>query len=162
MDLERLQELMRIFQSSELMEIEIEEEGRRVRLRKARPKTIAPPQLHYVPGVPLEQAPASVMASPAAAAPEASSVAPEEESLPTFDAPMVGVFYVAPAPGEPPFVQPGDTVDENQTVCIVEAMKLMNEVPAGFPAVIEKVLVENGEPVEYGQPLFAVRPIEQV
>jgi acetyl-CoA carboxylase biotin carboxyl carrier protein len=72
---------------------------------------------------------------------------------------MVGTFYTAPAPGEPAFVRVGDTVEENQTVCIVEAMKLMNEVAAKESCVIEKILVENGEPVEFGQPLFAVRPL---
>jgi acetyl-CoA carboxylase biotin carboxyl carrier protein len=74
---------------------------------------------------------------------------------------MVGVFYAAPAPGEPPFVQPGDTIEAGQTVCIVEAMKLMNEVGAKVPCVIEQVLVENAEPVEFGQPLFSVRPLDE-
>ncbi|HPO31198.1 MAG TPA: acetyl-CoA carboxylase biotin carboxyl carrier protein, partial [Candidatus Hydrogenedentes bacterium] len=82
-----------------------------------------------------------------------------EEGLITIDSPMVGTFYDAPGPGEPPFVQPGDTVDAGQVVCIVEAMKIMNEVTAKVPAIVEQVLVRNGEPVEYGQPLFAVRPL---
>ncbi|NLT61310.1 MAG: acetyl-CoA carboxylase biotin carboxyl carrier protein, partial [Candidatus Hydrogenedentes bacterium] len=85
--------------------------------------------------------------------------APDDELI-TIDSPMVGVFYAAPAPDKPPFVKPGDAVQEQQTVCIVEAMKLMNEVTAQFPARIVKVLVENGEPVEFGQPLFAVEPLE--
>ena len=84
---------------------------------------------------------------------------PSEDELVTFDSPMVGTFYGAPAPGAPPFVSPGDTVEEGQTLCVVEAMKLMNEVPAKFAAQIERLLVEDGEPVEYGQPLFAIRPL---
>ncbi|MBN2311119.1 MAG: hypothetical protein JXR94_19235, partial [Candidatus Hydrogenedentes bacterium] len=83
-----------------------------------------------------------------------------EDGLQTIDSPMVGVFYVAPSPGAPPFVEPGSTVAADDTVCIVEAMKLMNEVTAKFPAEIVRVLVENGEPVEFSQPLFAVRPLE--
>ena len=73
---------------------------------------------------------------------------------------MVGVFYAQPSPGDPPFVKPGDLVEVNQTVCIVEAMKLMNEVTAKFKCTIVNVLVESGEPVEYNQPLFAVKPVE--
>ena len=72
---------------------------------------------------------------------------------------MVGTFYSAPAPGEARFVQEGDQVEDGQTVCIVEAMKLMNEVGATSHCIIEKVLVENGQPVEFGQPLFAIRKV---
>jgi acetyl-CoA carboxylase biotin carboxyl carrier protein len=75
-------------------------------------------------------------------------------------APMVGTFYRAPAPGAPPFVEVGDTVEPGQTVCIVEAMKLMNEITAEEKGIIKKILVENAEPVEYGQPLFLYEPIE--
>lgn len=151
-----------MFEQSELSEIEIEEDGKRMRFKKPEPKTYAaapiaitaqridPPAQIAVP-----EKPAGVAASKAAEPP-----AEEEERLLTIDSPMVGVFYTSPAPGEPPFVRPGDTVTEHQTVCIVEAMKLMNEVAAKFNAVVVKVLVENGEPVEYGQPLFAVRMLE--
>jgi acetyl-CoA carboxylase biotin carboxyl carrier protein len=83
-----------------------------------------------------------------------------EDSLPTFDAPMVGTFYAAASPGADPFVKIGDRVEVNQVICIVEAMKLMNEVSAKFAGIIERVLVENAQPVEFGQPLFAVRPLD--
>ena len=73
---------------------------------------------------------------------------------------MVGTFYAASAPDEEPFVKEGDTVEENQIVCIVEAMKLMNEISAKFTGIIEKVLVENGQPVEFGQPLFVISVVE--
>jgi acetyl-CoA carboxylase biotin carboxyl carrier protein len=82
-----------------------------------------------------------------------------ENGMVTIDSPMVGTFYSASAPGKPAFVLPGDTVEPNQTVCIVEAMKIMNEVVSKLPMIIEKVLVENGEPVEFGQPLFMGRPL---
>jgi len=162
-DLDKLRELIRIFEASELSEIEIEESGRRMRLKKPRP--VVPYPASMMPMVPQDIRGAQVVIQDAAAPVPTGAPAKrekEEEQVITIDSPMVGVFYVAPAPGEPPFVKPGDTVDEGQTVCIVEAMKLMNEVTAKFPCAIEKVLVENGEPVEYGQPLFAVRPIEQV
>lgn len=163
-DLDKLQELIRIFEASELSEIEIEESGRRMRLKKPRPVVsyTAPMVPMVSPGEPRgSQVVLHESMTPQPAEPTRLP-ARKEEQLITIDSPMVGVFYAAPAPGEPPFVKVGDTVDEHQTVCIVEAMKLMNEVTAKFPCVIERVLVENGEPVEYNQPLFAVRPIEQV
>jgi acetyl-CoA carboxylase biotin carboxyl carrier protein len=151
-DLDKLQELIRILEGSSLAEIEIEEEGQRIRLQKPAPQP------------PMSQ-PFSMVAPPMTGAPhapppgqDAAEPAALDEGLVTIDSPMVGVFYTAPAPGEPPFVSPGEAVEEGQTVCIIEAMKLMNEVAAKHNGVIEKVLVENAEPVEYGQPLFALRP----
>lgn len=158
MDLERLRELIRIFETSGLSELElIEEDGRRICLKKpsAQQAAHAPIPLlapHHVAPV----APAAASHAPHAAEPPSE---PEEEFVHTIDSPMVGTFYTAPSPGDPPFVRVGDTVEENQTVCIVEAMKLMNEVTAKEPVIIERILVENGEPVEFGQPLFAVRPL---
>lgn len=164
MDLDRLRELIRIFEQSELSEIEIEEDGNRMRLRKPEPKAYATAPIaitaQHIDPTPQIAVPEKPAAAVAAKAPEPA--VEEEERLLTIDSPMVGVFYTSPAPGEPPFVRPGDTVTEHQTVCIVEAMKLMNEVAAKFSAVVIKVLVENGEPVEYGQPLFAVRALETV
>lgn len=152
MDFKELLELIRILEESGLSEIEVEEEGRRIRLQKPAPPAVLQ-SVAMVPGVaPGAQAPGLV--DPAAAEAE------EAPGLPTIDAPMVGTFYSASAPGEESFVQVGDTVEENQTVCIVEAMKLMNEVVAKFAGVVEKILVENGQPVEFGQPLFAIRTVE--
>ncbi len=75
-----------------------------------------------------------------------------------INSPIVGTFYEAPSPGSPPFVKPGDTVDAGQVLCIIEAMKLMNEIESDIAGEIVKKLVNNGQPVEYGQPLFALRP----
>ncbi len=165
MDLEQLRELIHIFENSALSQIELEEAGMRVQLKKPEPvsMTMAPPM--QMPSVYVEQA-AAMAQIPVAAAPVAATVAaaPAPEADPhlvTIDSPLVGVFYAAPAPGEAPFVRAGDHIEERQTVCIIEAMKVMNEVTAKFAGVIEKVLVENGEPVEFGQPLFAIRPSEQ-
>ena len=143
MDLDELQQLIRILETSELAELEIEEEGRRVRLRKPSARSTA----------------ALVEAAPPPSGPAAADGLPEDESLTTIKSPMVGTFYAAPAPDEPPFVRVGDAVEDNQVVGIVEAMKLKNEVTAQFPAIIEQALVQNGEAVEYGQPLFIVRPL---
>jgi len=147
-DLDELKELIRIFEASQLAEVEIEEKGRRVRLKKT-----GPPPTYAAPAV------ASPIQGPASGAQAAPVAGQEDITLTTIKSPMVGTFYAAPAPDEAPFVYPGDAVDENQVVCIVEAMKLKNEVSAKFPAIIEKVLVQNGEPVEFGQPLFVVRPM---
>ncbi len=169
MDLEKLRELIQIFEAASISELELEDSGSRVVLKKAQPTQvvqhipIAAPMPSYEP----TPAPRTESLLPAGSLTTSSAEPVEEkvsdslEGLLTINAPMVGVFYAAPAPGEPPFVQVGDRVEADQTVCIVEAMKLMNEVTAKFPCIIERVLVENAEPVEFGQPLFAVRPLEQ-
>ncbi len=103
-------------------------------------------------------APAPV-ADPAAAASAApAQPEPQEQPWHQITSPMVGTFYEAPSPGEPSFVRPGDTVEVGQTVAIIEAMKIMNEIVADRPGVIDAVLVENGEAVEFGHPLFRMRP----
>lgn len=149
MDLNELKELIGLLENSGLSELEIEEEGRRVRLTKQGANFVA-----------MQAAPA--LAAPLAAAPALAEPAAEktlaDEGLVTIDSPMVGTFYACPAPGEPSFVEAGDAVTADQTVCIVEAMKIMNEVAAKVVGTIERILVENGEPVEFGQPLFAIRP----
>lgn len=151
-DLGELQELIKILESSQLAEMEIEEDGRRVRLSKLTAAQMAAP-MHFLMN-PGDSAPGAPQ-HPQNADP--SSL--RSNGLITIDSPMVGTFYGSSAPGKPPFVLPGDTVEPNQTVCIIEAMKIMNEVTAKLPVIIEKVLVENGEPVEYGQPLFTARPL---
>lgn len=163
MDLGTIRELVRMLETSELTEMEVEEDSLRIRLSKVRP---AEPMPAGMPVYVSQSAPAllpegaSSMVSPVAA-PEspAESTAEVDEGLVTVNSPMVGTFYTSPAPGEPPFVLPGDSVEAEQTVCIVEAMKIMNEVAAKQAGVIERVLVENGEAVEFDQPLFAVRPL---
>jgi acetyl-CoA carboxylase biotin carboxyl carrier protein len=152
-DLAELRELIAILEDSSLSEIEIEEEGHRVRVRKEPPPVIQ--MASAMPGT----AVAGGAVAPAAAVEKTAAEEALESGLETINSPMGGTYYVAPAPGEPPFVVAGDSVDAGQTVCIVEAMKIMNEVAAKLPAVIVKVLVENGDPIEFDQPLFAVRPL---
>lgn len=152
MDLKELKELISLLEDSGLSELEIEEDGRRIRLTKQTESIMTVP-------APVAQAPV-VASAPAAASPAepAAEKSLADEGLVTVDSPMVGTFYACPAPGEPAFVEMGDKVAADQTICIVEAMKIMNEVAAKVAGTIERVLVENGEPVEFGQPLFAIRP----
>jgi len=150
----RLQELIVIFEESGLTEIEIEESGHRMRLQKT------PPQVVSQPFLPAPTSPFLMAEAQPVAQSPADEESDESEKMVTIDSPMVGTFYSAPAPGEPEFVKVGDKVEENQTVCIVEAMKLMNEVGAKFAGTIEKILVENGQPVEFGQALYAVRALD--
>lgn len=150
MDFKDLEALIAIFEKSGLTEIEIEEDGRRMRLQKG---GLAPPPMTTQITMPQAQHSATADSVPGAGDGPAL-----DDGLITIDSPMVGTFYRAPAPGEAPFVKEGDSVSSGDTVCIVEAMKLMNEVSAKSSGTIEKILVENGEPVEFGQPLFAVRP----
>lgn len=142
MDRDKLNDLIRILESSELAELEIEEDGCRVRLSKS------PAPIHVISATPLDQVPVGQQ-----------SERPDDAGLVTINSPMVGTFYSAPGPGEAPFVLPGDTVEPEQPLCVVEAMKILNTVVAKFPAIVERVLAENSEPVEFGQPLFAVRPL---
>ncbi len=151
MDFEELQELIRLFESTDLSEIEVEEDGRRIRLAKA-----VPAETHIVAAQPARNDKNYVSSAPVL---DADTQALLAEGLVTVDSPMVGTFYAASGPGVPPFVQVGDTVDAGQVLCIVEAMKIMNEVVCKVPAIVERILVRNGDAVEYGQPLIAVRPL---
>jgi acetyl-CoA carboxylase biotin carboxyl carrier protein len=159
-ELDKIQELMRIFSASDVAELEIEEEGRRIVLKKQaayipvamHPAQMAPAPLPTTTVITTENGGPHVVV-------QAEESPPDQEGHITINSPMVGVFYTAPSPGEPPFVGPGDTISVGQTVCIVEAMKLMNEVTAKEPVKILRVLVENGEPVEFDQPLFLVEAL---
>jgi len=124
---------------------------------------VAVPQVVAAP-VPAP-APAPVPApapAPAEAAPLPESSKPQEEGCPgcvEVRAPIVGTFYRAPAPDAPPYVKEGDRVEKGQVLCIIEAMKLMNEIESEVSGIVKKILVQNGEPVEYGQPLFLIQPV---
>ncbi len=150
-DLERLKELIRLMNDNDLVELEVEEEGVRVRLcKEGRDVSPAPVVIPH----------AAAASAPAEAASEgAQSAGAGDEGCLFIKAPMVGTFYRAPAPDEAPFVEVGDEVDEDTVVCIIEAMKVMNEVKAGLRGKVEEILVENGMPVEYGQPLMKVSPV---
>ncbi len=164
MDLSKLRELIRIFEQAAITELDYEVEGVRIRLRKEKQLGVSEISLQRGSSPAQERTgPAgSLEANPTAANSEASAVLERavSEERPVISAPMVGVFYRSPGPDVPPFVRPGDFVEEGQTVCIIEAMKLMNEVRSPLSGKLVEVLVENGEPVEFGQPLFVLEPVE--
>src|SRR5690606_32937663 len=144
-----------------LEEVEAEIAGDRVRIVAKR----APGRTTVVTGggssqameipLPTVQRPSAPEAAPAPAAPPAPSENPNWKKI---TAPMVGTLYRSSAPGSPPFVQVGDRVQENTVLCIIEAMKLMNEIKAEMNGTVREILVENGSPVEYGQPIFVIEP----
>jgi acetyl-CoA carboxylase biotin carboxyl carrier protein len=150
MDLRKLKKLIDLVQESGIAELEVTEGEERVRIvRSGRgaPESAAP-AVTFVPS----PAPAAAPAAPAPAAAEAPA-APEGHAV---KSPMVGTFYRASAPDAKPFVEVGDTVKAGQTVCIIEAMKLMNEIESDKDGVVKAILAENGQPVEYGEPLFII------
>jgi len=139
-DLRKLKTLIDLVQQSGIAELEITEGEERVRISRGVP---APVPQAGAPAQPVAPAPAG---APAAAEPE-----PEGHVI---RSPMVGTFYRASAPGAKPFVEVGDTVKSGQTLCIIEAMKLLNEIETDRDGIVKAVLAENGQPVEYGEPLF--------
>ncbi|MGG1551668.1 acetyl-CoA carboxylase biotin carboxyl carrier protein [Paenibacillus ferrarius] len=162
--LSEIKELIKLVDQSSLHELEIENEGARLSIRKpnkSEPVYVTAPAAHQS-FAPIPQA-SIASAAPAAleagtAAPAAGQAKQEDPSLHKIVSPMVGTFYSAASPGAAPFVNVGSKVNDKQIVCIVEAMKLMNEIEAEVRGEIVEVLVENGQLVEYGQPLFLVRP----
>ncbi|MDY3981232.1 MAG: acetyl-CoA carboxylase biotin carboxyl carrier protein, partial [Paraeggerthella sp.] len=154
-DINQIRELVRVAEESGVGEIIVEEEGARIAVRMPSAMSAVAVQPQAVPQV------AAAPAAPAAAPAEA----PAENSRPAdwyaVTAPMVGTFYTSPAPGEPPFVQVGDEVTANQTLCIVEAMKLMNEITAEEMGTVREICLEDASPVEFGTVLFYVEPVSE-
>jgi acetyl-CoA carboxylase biotin carboxyl carrier protein len=155
MNIKEVKDLIREILQSDINEFELEHTGTRIRLRRG---AVADP----VPALAVSAQPRPQMqVAVAAAEAPATSHAPleqAEENLHMITSPIVGTFYRAPAPNAEPFVKVGQTVEEGATLCIVEAMKLMNEIPSDVTGEIVRIFVENAQPVEYGQKLFAVRP----
>jgi acetyl-CoA carboxylase biotin carboxyl carrier protein len=158
-DLEFVEKLIRSMDESSLDSIEIERGGTRIRLAKSPPVAAAVVGSAPAPVAPAPVAPAPAPAPanplPEAAAPTAPAAG---EDWIEVTSPMVGTFYRAPSPGSDPFTDVGQRISRGQTLCIIEAMKLMNELEAEVEGTVREILVENGEPVEYGQVLFRVEP----
>ena len=157
MNLDDIRQILDLVREHDLAELEIERDGLKVRVRKAGDRvSVIPPA---VPAV----APAPVNATPPAAAPTPVPAAADEESPPGVDlavikSPLVGTFYRAAEPGAPPFVDVGDAVRKGQVLCIIEAMKLMNEIESDADGVIAEIYPQNAQPVEFGQALFRIEP----
>lgn len=149
MDLRKLKTLIELVESSGIAELEINEGEERVRITR----NVVAAQQAYAPAAPHQPAPAPVVqASAVAVEPEKPAVAEGH----VVKSPMVGTFYRSASPGSKPFMDVGQSVKSGETLCIIEAMKLLNEIESDQSGVIKAILVENGQPVEFGQPLFVI------
>ncbi len=154
MDLRKVKTLIDLVQQSDITELEITEGEERVRISRGSPTVT---HHHAAPGpAAYPQAMLGTTQEMLAAAAPAAPEAPPEPQGYILKSPMVGTFYRSSSPGGKPFVDAGQTVKADETVCIIEAMKLLNEIEAGAEGVIKEILVENGQPVEYGQPLMVI------
>ncbi|WP_288252635.1 acetyl-CoA carboxylase biotin carboxyl carrier protein [uncultured Hydrogenophaga sp.] len=152
MDLRKLKTLIDLVSESNVSELEITEAEGKVRIVKATPAVMPAPITYSMPPV----APAAPAAQVVEVASPAAATAPAQPAGHLVKSPMVGTFYRASAPGAKAFVEVGDTVKEGDTICIVEAMKILNEIEADKSGTVTQILVQNGQAVEYGQPLFAI------
>jgi acetyl-CoA carboxylase biotin carboxyl carrier protein len=165
MNLKEIKELIEFLKEQDIAEFELERGDVKVRIKRAGEAHGSAPQdtrfiavqTPAVVGAEIAAMPASPAAATAPPAPK-EAAAPPEEGLHTVRSPIVGTFYEAPSPGAPPFVKVSDVVEVGQVLCIVEAMKLMNEIESDVAGEITKKLVTNGQPIEYGQELFVIRP----
>jgi len=139
-DLDRIRELLKSLENSSVEEMELEAEGLKLKVKFRRGSS---------PSLQVSQ-PQEVK--------EEKSEEGEEKNYYVVESPMVGTFYRAPSPGAEPFVKEGDFVEKGQVLCIIEALKVMNEIESEVSGIVRKILVENGQPVEYGQPLFYIEP----
>ena len=152
MDLRKLKKLIDLVEESGIAELELTEGEEKIRIVKGGGQAREP--FYMVQGPPPASAPMPAAATaPVASSPPATPAEPEGHIV---KSPMVGTYYRCPSPGAKSFVEVGDSVKKGQTICIIEAMKLMNEIEADVNGVIKAVLVENGQPVEYGEPLFII------
>jgi oxaloacetate decarboxylase alpha subunit len=145
MNIKEIKEMINLMNENNLLELEIEREGMRIRIKKASATSEAMPQV--------------IIERPSKELPPVSKEEPLSKALPNtveIKSPMVGTFYRAPSPEAPPYVEVGSIIEPGQVICIIEAMKLMNEIKSEIKGKILEILVENAEPVEFGQPLFLV------
>jgi acetyl-CoA carboxylase biotin carboxyl carrier protein len=163
--MDELRELIELLRENGLAELELENEGFRVRLRResaaAGPASVAdsPPHAPAPVSVPPPAQPVPPPAhGPTHPGTQASTAASQDQDLHIIPSPIVGTFYRSPSPAADPFVKIGSNVESETVVCIIEAMKLMNEIQAEASGEVVKIYVENGQPVEYGQPLFGIKP----
>jgi len=152
MNIKELREIIAIFEKADISELDLEREGMRIKLKKGFSPAVA--ALSHSPG---EEVPNAV----APVAVEKAKESIPEKCLAEISSPMVGTFYRAPSPESKPFVEEGAEIEEGQVICIIEAMKLMNEIKAEVKGRVVRILVDNGHPVEFGQALFVIEPLER-
>jgi len=155
MEFDDIERILALVREHELAEFELERDGLKLKVKKAHGSPLPP----MLPPMPMTAAP---MAAPSAAAapapmPSVPSTPEDEVELAVVKSPIVGTFYRSPEPGAPPFVEVGQRVKKDQVLCIIEAMKLMNEITSEFEGEIVSAYVENGKPVQYGERLFAIK-----
>lgn len=143
MELDEIKQLMDLLKDSDITEFQIERDGAKLKIKRER----------FLSS--FEAAPPAKPEAPA----EAKTETEETHTHTTITSPIVGIFHRSPAPEAPPYVEVGTSVKKGQVLCIVEAMKLMNEIESDIDGVVSKILVENGQPVEYGEPLFLIEPL---
>jgi|SRR5579872_3264156 acetyl-CoA carboxylase biotin carboxyl carrier protein len=163
MNQKELKELIEFLIEKDIAEFELERGDVKVRIKRGGEHTVVhshgEPRFYAVPPAPAPAMELGAAAVVPAAAPSAPAAPPAaDEGLHTVKSPIVGTFYEAPSPGAPPFVKPGDNVEVGQVLCIVEAMKLLNEIECDVAGEVVKKLASNGQPIEYGQELFVIRP----
>ena len=158
-DIRKLKELVRLMVANDLSEIDLRDSEEQVTIH--RPTASAAPQITQAPVAPppvAAAAPAPAPAASAAPAPAAAPAVDDTAGLVPIQSPMVGTFYSAASPDADPFAKVGDTVSEGDVVCLIEAMKIFNEIKAEAGGTIQKALVSNGDPVEFGQDIFLIKP----
>jgi acetyl-CoA carboxylase biotin carboxyl carrier protein len=162
MNQKELKELIEFLIEKDIAEFELERGDVKVRIKRAGEQTVvhshSEPRFFAVPAAPGTAPELGAVPVATPAAPAAKPAEPAEEDLHKVKSPIVGTFYEAPSPGAPPFVKIGDVVEPGQVLCIVEAMKLLNEIESDVAGEVVKKLASNGQPIEYGQELFLIRP----
>lgn len=159
MDFKQIQELVKLVSKSSISELSVEQESFKITIKRELSSQEALPVIQVPAALPAAAAPAAVAAAPAAAGTGAAAAPKAEaENLVTIKSPMIGTFYRSPSPDKPMFVNVGDEVTPGKVVCIIEAMKLFNEIESEVSGRIVKILVDDSSPVEYDQPLFLVDP----
>jgi acetyl-CoA carboxylase biotin carboxyl carrier protein len=165
MNQKEIKELIDLLVEKDIAEFDLERGDMKLHIKRGGPAQLAPvvhvaPAVAPIPSIPVAAAPMTAL-SPAAPTdtPRVPAPAAGDADLHVVKSPIVGTFYESPSPGAPPFVKIGDSVEEGQVLCIIEAMKLMNEIEAEVSGVLAKAFVSNGNPVEYGMPLFGIRKL---
>jgi acetyl-CoA carboxylase biotin carboxyl carrier protein len=155
MDIRKIKKLIELLEESGIAEIEIKEGEEAVRISRMPPAGSAPPYPQYLQSLPMAMAP-QIEAPKAAAAPAAEAPAKPKPNEHVVTAPMVGTFYASPSPGAKAFIEIGDEIKVGQVLCIIEAMKMMNQIESDKAGKVTSIMARNGDPVEFGQPLFVV------
>jgi acetyl-CoA carboxylase biotin carboxyl carrier protein len=165
LDLKQIRQIVTLMAENDLSYFHFEQEGAKIELRRGNDfdaarellKSLPMPMAQSVPMAAATAAGPAPVAAPVGVAPAVEVAPMGEPAGPTINSPMVGTFYRCASPEDPPFLKVGDSVDENTTVCIIEAMKVMNEIKADARGTVSRILAEDGKPVQYGQPLFELK-----